>query len=150
MRNRVRRAHEPRCGPRPCTIRRAANSPLCRRSSCTCIWIAASVSTWCAGSIPTISFAAYRRDFIAPRKCRDLAEYLLSPPRQVALMQTEEQLRLVTLDLFAQLRRDNVVYAEMRFAPLLHTARDSRRGVSLPSWMMPWPRAWPRRASRRG
>ena len=38
-------------------------------------------------------------------------------------MQTEEHLRLVTLDLFEQLRRDNVLYAEMRFAPLLHTER---------------------------
>ena len=35
-------------------------------------------------------------------------------------MQTEEHLRLVTLDLFEQLRADNVIYAEMRFAPLLH------------------------------
>jgi adenosine deaminase len=38
-------------------------------------------------------------------------------------MQTEEQLRLVTFDLFEQLRKDNVIYAEMRFAPLLHTER---------------------------
>jgi adenosine deaminase len=35
-------------------------------------------------------------------------------------MQTEEQLRLVTLDLFEQLREDNIMYAEIRFAPLLH------------------------------
>jgi adenosine deaminase len=38
-------------------------------------------------------------------------------------MQTEEHLRLVTLDLFEQLRKDNVLYAEIRFAPLLHTER---------------------------
>jgi adenosine deaminase len=36
-------------------------------------------------------------------------------------MQTAAQLRLVTLDLFKQLKADNVVYAEIRFAPLLHT-----------------------------
>jgi adenosine deaminase len=36
-------------------------------------------------------------------------------------MQTEKQLRLVTLDLFEQLAKDNVLYAEIRFAPLLHT-----------------------------
>ena len=35
-------------------------------------------------------------------------------------MQTKEQLRLVVLDLFKQLIADNVIYAEMRFAPLLH------------------------------
>jgi adenosine deaminase len=36
-------------------------------------------------------------------------------------MQTEEELRLVTLDLFEQLQGDNILYAEIRFAPLLHT-----------------------------
>jgi adenosine deaminase len=36
-------------------------------------------------------------------------------------MQKEEQLRLVVLDLFEQLRRDNVIYAEIRFAPSLRT-----------------------------
>jgi adenosine deaminase len=37
-------------------------------------------------------------------------------------MQTREQLRLVTLDLFEQLKADQVIYAEIRFAPLLHIA----------------------------
>lgn len=35
-------------------------------------------------------------------------------------MQTKEQLRLVTLDLFKQLKADNVLYVEIRFAPLQH------------------------------
>jgi adenosine deaminase len=35
-------------------------------------------------------------------------------------MQTEEQLRLVVSDMFQQLKADNVIYAEIRFAPLLH------------------------------
>jgi adenosine deaminase len=38
-------------------------------------------------------------------------------------MQTKDQLKLVTIDLFQQLKADNVVYAEIRFAPLLHTAK---------------------------
>ena len=38
-------------------------------------------------------------------------------------MQTEDQLRLATQDLFDQLVEDNVIYAELRFAPLLHTER---------------------------
>ncbi len=37
-------------------------------------------------------------------------------------MQTREQLRLVTLDMMEQLQNDQVIYAEIRFAPLLHTA----------------------------
>ena len=38
-------------------------------------------------------------------------------------MQTEEALRLVVFDVFEQLQRDNMLYAEIRFAPLLHTEK---------------------------
>jgi adenosine deaminase len=37
-------------------------------------------------------------------------------------MQTEDHLRLVVKDLFNQLQSENVIYAEIRFAPLLHLA----------------------------
>lgn len=70
---------------------------------------------------PSITLEQYRTDFIAPAKCVDLMDFLARAPSSYPLMQTEEQLRLVTLDLFEQLRRDNVLYAEIRFAPLLHT-----------------------------
>jgi adenosine deaminase len=70
---------------------------------------------------PSITLERYRKEFIAPDKCVDLADYLLRAPSSYPLMQSEEQLRLVTLDLFEQLRRDHVLYAEIRFAPLLHT-----------------------------
>jgi adenosine deaminase len=72
---------------------------------------------------PSITLEQYRKEFIAPAKCVDLAVFLSCAPRSYPLMQTEEQLRLVTLDLFEQLRRDHVLYAEIRFAPLLHTQR---------------------------
>ncbi|MFC2081562.1 adenosine deaminase [Candidatus Bipolaricaulota bacterium] len=70
---------------------------------------------------PSITIKEYREDFIAPPKCVDLTDYLTRAPSSFPLMQTEEHLRLVTLDLFDQLRNDNVLYAEIRFAPLLHT-----------------------------
>ncbi len=75
---------------------------------------------------PSVTPERFRQDFVAPPKCRDLAEYLRTPPNHVALLQTEEALRLAVADLFAQLAADNVIYAEIRFAPLLHT----RRGLS--------------------
>jgi adenosine deaminase len=75
---------------------------------------------------PSITLEQYRRDFIAPARCVDLTDYLTRAPSSYPLMQTEEHLRLVTLDLFEQLRRDNVLYAEIRFAPLLR----SERGLS--------------------
>jgi adenosine deaminase len=76
---------------------------------------------------PGVSEATFRAEFIAPGKCADLREYLRYPPREVALMQTAEQLRLVTLDAIDQLRRDGVIYAELRFAPYQHV----RGGLSL-------------------
>src|SRR5713101_1804905 len=72
---------------------------------------------------PSITQDAYRNDFIAPAKCADLAEVLKRSPNSIALMQTEEQLRLVTFDVFEQLQQENVLYAELRFAPLLHTEK---------------------------
>src|SRR5258708_29385016 len=69
---------------------------------------------------PAIGEAQHRATFIAPRKCANLAEYLLRAPHGFLLMQTREQLRLVVEDLFDQLAADHVIYAEIRFAPLLH------------------------------
>jgi len=71
---------------------------------------------------PSISYEAYRESFVAPPKCTDLNDYLTRAVKGFELMQTREQLRLVTLDLFDQLKADGVIYAEIRFAPLLHIA----------------------------
>jgi adenosine deaminase len=69
---------------------------------------------------PDITYEEYRQSFVAPPKCTDLADYLIRAIKGFELMQTKEQLRMVTLDLFNQLKSDNVIYAEMRFAPLQH------------------------------
>lgn len=72
---------------------------------------------------PSITLEDYRNDFMAPAKCTNLVEVLTRASNSVALMQTEEQLRLVTYDVFEQLQQENVCYAELRFAPLLHTTK---------------------------
>jgi adenosine deaminase len=72
---------------------------------------------------PAITREGYLHDFIAPARCTNLADFLTRAPKSIALMQTEEGLRLVTFDVFEQLQRDNVFYAEIRFAPLLHTEK---------------------------
>lgn len=72
---------------------------------------------------PSTTPAEFERDFILPPKVTDLADFLRRTVRPLALLQTTEALRLVTLDLLEQLRRDNLLYAEMRFAPLLHSQR---------------------------
>ena len=69
---------------------------------------------------PTVTPETYRQEFIAPKVCTNLADYISRADKAVALMQTEQALKLVTLDIFAQLQKDHVIYAEIRFAPLKH------------------------------
>jgi adenosine deaminase len=77
---------------------------------------------------PDISLKKYQSEFVGPPKCKSLSEILSYIPNQVNLMQTEKNLRLVVKDLFEQLRRENVIYAEIRFAPLLHVAEGIKAG----------------------
>src|SRR5262245_26190961 len=69
---------------------------------------------------PSVTLEEYKESFVAQSKCTDLADFLKRAISGIELMQTKEQLKLVTLDLFKQLKADNVVYAEIRFAPLQH------------------------------
>ena len=69
---------------------------------------------------PSVTREEYDRDYVAPARCTNLADFLTRAPKGVELMQTESSLQLVTQDLFRQLHEDGVVYAEIRFAPLLH------------------------------
>jgi len=71
----------------------------------------------------SISLEEYQREFIAPPRCTSLADFLTRAPRGFRLMQDEAALALVVEDVFHQLAADGVIYAEIRFAPLLHTER---------------------------
>ena len=70
---------------------------------------------------PSVTREEYERDYIAPARCANLADFLSRAPKGFWLMQNEDSLRLVTEDVFQQLIEDGVIYAEIRFAPLLHT-----------------------------
>src|ERR1700722_8246205 len=70
----------------------------------------------------SISRQEFENEFIAPPQCTSLADFLARAPRGFQLMQSEEALQIVTEDLFEQLKNDGVIYAEIRFAPLLHVA----------------------------
>jgi adenosine deaminase len=68
----------------------------------------------------SVSLEEYQSEFIAPRRCTSLADFLTRAPRGFQLMQDEAALALVVEDVFEQLSADGVIYAEIRFAPLLH------------------------------
>jgi adenosine deaminase len=69
---------------------------------------------------PGVTQEEYAQEYVAPAKCTNLADFLSRAPKGFLLMQSAEALELVVADLFEQLRADGVVYAEIRFAPLLH------------------------------
>lgn len=69
---------------------------------------------------PSVTEEIYRHDFIAPPKCINLVDFLTRAVKGFSLMQSKENLQLVVHDLFKQLVVDNILYAEIRFAPFLH------------------------------
>ena len=72
---------------------------------------------------PSLTVEQYRHNFTAPVRCQDLADYLSRAEHGIRLMQSPQQLEWVTLDLMEQLNSEGVLYAEIRFAPLLHTRK---------------------------
>ena len=72
---------------------------------------------------PSVSREEFDSEFVAPPQCASLVDFLKRAPRGFQLMQTEDSLRLVTEDVFEQLRADHVIYVEIRFAPLLHLSK---------------------------
>ena len=72
---------------------------------------------------PTVTRDDYDRRFVAPPKCATLAEYLAYTFNYRNILQTERALRIAVRDVFAQMAADGVVYAELRFAPLIHTGQ---------------------------
>jgi len=61
-----------------------------------------------------------KKNMIAPFKCKDLNDYLTKFELPVLAMQTKENLERVAFELTEELNKDNVIYAEVRFAPLKH------------------------------
>ena len=77
---------------------------------------------------PSLTLEQYRHNFIGPVRCHDLADYLTRAEHGIRLMQSPQQLEWVALDLMEQLKEENVLYAEIRFAPLLHTRKGMAPG----------------------
>ena len=76
--------------------------------------------------VPDMTRQRYRAEFLAPKKCVNLVDYFRYLAAPLALLQTAEGLRIATIDLLRQLAEDDVIYAEIRFAPHLHTTQGVR------------------------
>ena len=69
---------------------------------------------------PETTIQDYNQNFKAGKSCSSLKHYIKCADNAISLMQTKESLELVMEDFFDQLTKDNVIYCEIRFAPLLH------------------------------
>lgn len=70
---------------------------------------------------PETSIDEFNNNFKAGKSCSSLKQYIKCADNAISLMQSKESLELVMEDFFNQLIEDNVIYCEIRFAPLLHT-----------------------------
>ncbi|WP_034761898.1 adenosine deaminase [Rossellomorea vietnamensis] len=73
--------------------------------------------------IPSFDRGEIREELIAPLDCESLDEYLekFSIPNDV--MQSKENLKRISFELYEDAAGENVKYMEVRFAPLLHTQK---------------------------
>lgn len=75
-----------------------------------------------ANKLTNITIDELKAIMIAPNKCENLSEYLTKFDFPCSIMQTKENLTLIAKDLVDRLARENVIYAEIRFAPMFHTS----------------------------
>ena len=81
------------------------------------------------GGLPTTDPQELAAWFVSAAPRRDLVRYLEGFAHTVGVMQTSEALERVAEECVEDLAADGVVYAEVRFAPELHTERGlSARG----------------------
>ncbi|KZK79036.1 Adenine deaminase [Pseudovibrio sp. Ad13] len=73
-----------------------------------------------------MTFQDYCEAFIAPEKCADLTQFLACIDPALVLLQTKMALQISVDGMIRQLTADNVIYAEIRFAPHLHTRNGLR------------------------
>lgn len=80
-----------------------------------------SVSIDTLHKLSNIEFDKLKEQIIAKDKCENLTEYLTKFQLPLSFMQESNNLKLIASDLVKYLEEENVIYAEIRFAPKLHT-----------------------------
>lgn len=73
---------------------------------------------------PETTLLEYNERFVAHTQCLDLGDFIKKITPQLTILQTSLAIELAVDDLFDQLHSDNIIYTEIRFAPLLHVNKD--------------------------
>lgn len=80
-----------------------------------------TVHKWLKKKGENVSLEEVKEKLMVDRDCRDLNQYLEKFDLPVKVLQTEKCIEQATYELFLDLASQNVIYAEVRFAPSLHT-----------------------------
>lgn len=75
-----------------------------------------TVAEWLQQDVSVI-----KKQMIADEHCQSLNDYLTKFELPIKMLQTKEQLTRVSTELACDLKKDGVIYAEIRFAPNQHT-----------------------------
>ena len=79
-----------------------------------------TVYNWLKEQGKDVELEKIKKDLMVNKDCRDLNEYLQKFDLPLEVLQTEEHIEQAIYELFEDLANQNVIYAEIRFAPCLH------------------------------
>ena len=82
-----------------------------------------SVRPKTAGELLNKSEKEIEKDMIAMAECNNLNDYLTKFEIPEMIMQTKDNLERVAKELAEDLKKENVIYAEVRFAPMKHVKK---------------------------
>lgn len=80
-----------------------------------------TVYKWLIEQGKDVTLEEVKEDLMVNKDCRNLNEYLQKFDLPSQVLQTEEHIEQATFELFEDLSKQNVIYAEVRFAPSKHT-----------------------------
>ena len=83
-----------------------------------------TVYNWLKEQGKNVTLEQVRKDLMVNKDCRDLNEYLQKFDLPLEVLQTEEHIEQATYEMFEDLAKQNIIYAEVRFAPQLHTKEE--------------------------
>ncbi len=82
-----------------------------------------SVRTKTVSEILNLDIKEVKRKMICDKNTKSLTDYLTKFDLPLEILQTKENLKRITKELLEDLKKENVIYAEIRFAPQLHTKK---------------------------
>lgn len=79
-----------------------------------------TVQNWFREDGKFVKVNEIKENLTVTKNCKSLEEYLEKFELPISLLQSEERIKRATFELFEDLTKRNVIYAEVRFAPILH------------------------------